>query len=361
MPVIRAVTIHLDHYPLDPGLEDRVKETVSRVKQAAGRLGLKVWTFRLSLPVLERIDYNIIADVAGRLSEIALKYGLLVSGLNIDNPQTSIVRGIVDALVATSNVYASILVENLEDFKPYVEALYERTGSWQVFTRLALVFPERHLTPYFPASTTINGREGFTIALRYVDLVREAVSGGNENLLVDYLKQIEEFGHRLEEETGLEYLGTDASLSPWMEESVGELIEYLNNKPLPEPGTAWSINWLENYILNKTREAGLTLTGFNQLMLAVGEDNLLKQRALEGKLRLRDLALLSAYCVAGVDMAAFSIAETNKYDLLRLLHDTYTASRVKNKPLGIRLIPSIKRSGEKLVANRFGDIPVLKY
>ncbi len=361
MPVIRAITIHLDHYPLDPGLERRVEETVSRVKQAASRLGLRVWTFRLSLPVLERVDHNIIADVTGKLSGIALKHGLLVSGLNIDNPRTSIVRRIVDALAAASNVYASILVRDLEDFKHYVETLYERAGSWQVFTRLALVFPERPLTPYFPASTTINGREGFTIALRYIDLVREVISGGEEKHLVDYFRRIEEIGRRLGEESGLEYLGTDASLSPWMEESVGELIEYLNNKPLPEPGTAWSISWLENYILDKTREAGLTTTGFNQLMLAVGEDNLLKQRALEGRLRLRDLALLSAYCVAGVDMAAFSIAETNKYDLLRLLHDTYTASQVKNKPLGVRLIPSTKMPGEKLVANRFGDIPVLKY
>lgn len=361
MPVIRAVTIHLNHHPLDPGLVDRVKEVFSRMKQAVNRLGLEVWTFRLSLPVLERADHNIIADVAGKLSRITVEYGLLVSGLNIDNPRAGIVRGIVDALTTTSGVYASILVRDLEDFKPYVEALYDRTGSWQVFTRLALVFPKRPLTPYFPASSTIDGREGFTIALRYVDLVREAVSGGDENLLVDYLQLIERSARRLEEETGLKYLGTDASLSPWMEESVGELIEYLNNKPIPEPGTAWSVNWLENYIVNKTREAGLTLTGFNQLMLAVGEDNQLKKRALEGKLRLRDLALLSAYCVAGVDMAAFSIADTNRYDLLRILHDTYTASRVKNKPLGIRLIPSIKKPGEQLIANRFGSIPVLKY
>ncbi len=361
MPVIRAVTIHLDHHPLDSELVDRIEEVFSKMKKATSRLGLEVWTFRLSLPVLERVDHNIIADVSGKLSRIAAKYGILVSGLNIDNPQTSIVREIIDALTITSNVYASILVRDLEDFKPYVEVLYERTGSWQVFTRLALVFPERPLTPYFPVSTTINGKEGFTIALRYVDIVMEAVSGGNEDNITEYFRRIEQISHQLEEETGLNYLGTDISLSPWMEESVGELVEYINNKPLPEPGTAWAINWLETYIESKASEAGLTTTGFNQLMLAVGEDNILKQRALEGKLRLRDLALLSAYCVAGVDMAAFSVAEVGKHSLLRLLHDTYVASRVKKRPLGIRLIPSINRSGSTIGSKRFGYIPVLYY
>ena len=359
MPVIRAVTIHLDHHPLDPGLENRVEEVYSRMKKAAGRLGLEVWTFRLSLPVLERIDHNIIADVSGKLSRMAVKHNLLISGLNIDNPRTSIIREIVDALTITNNVYASILVGGLEDLKPYADVLYERTRSWQVFTRLALVFPERPLTPYFPASTTINGREGFTIALRYVDLVREAVSGGNEDHITEYFRRIEQTGRRLEEETGLDYLGTDISLSPWMEESVGELVEYINNKPLPEPGTAWAINWLETYIEDKASEAGLTTTGFNQIMLAVGEDNLLKQRAIEGRLRLRDLAILSAYCVAGVDMAAFSIAETSRHDLLRILHDTYTASKVKNKPLGIRLIPTLQSRGSLLRDERFDKIPVL--
>ena len=361
MPVIRALTIHLDTNPLNPGFEERVRETVENVRRALEKNGINVWTLRLSLPVIDRVDHNVLVETAIRLGEVSSKYNVLVSGFNVDEPSKSIVKGIVDVLSMVEGVYGSFLIDSLEGFQAYVETLYARPGSWKTFTRIALVFPQRILTPYFPASSTVNGREGFSLALRYVDVVKETLVNGDDNLLIRYFKEIEETGRLIEEETGLEYLGTDTSLSPWMEESVGELVEYVNNKPIPEPGTAWAINWLEKHIHNNAVRAGLTMTGFNQVMLAVGEDNLLKERGLEGRLRLRDLALFSAYCVAGLDMAGFSIVRVEKRDLLRLLYDVYTASLVKRRSLGVRLIPSLGEPGSKLEIDRFGIIPVLEY
>ena len=95
-------------------------------------------------------------------------------------------------------------------------------------------------------------------------------------------------------------------------------------------------------------------------MLSVAEDNLLKEKALKGELRIRDLVVLSAYCVAGIDMVAISIVDTNKYDLLRTLYDLYAAANVKKNILGARLIPATTSTGEKLVIDRFNYIPVAK-
>lgn len=81
---------------------------------------------------------------------------------------------LVKALVNYSKLYGSVLIKNLQGFNEYVDSLYTLVDEWETFTRIALVYPKRVTTPYFPVGATVDG-EGISIALRYVDLVEEVL------------------------------------------------------------------------------------------------------------------------------------------------------------------------------------------
>lgn len=322
------------------------------------QLSVEPWTLRATLQPLHYDEYLHAETIAHRLGELAEDQDIYISGLHMEAGlrHTPV---LVKALANYSKLYGSILIKNLQGFNEYVDSLYMLVDEWETFTRIALVFPKRVTTPYFPVGATVDG-EGISIALRYVDLVEEVLEKGDEELLKNYLRGIQETCNNIADKLNSRCLGIDVSLSPWMEESVAKLIEYASGTDIPKPGTAWAINWLNNLVLKNAINAGVEITGFNEIMLSVAEDNILKEKALKEELRIRDLAVLSAYCVAGIDMAAISISETSRYDLLRVLYDTYAASLVKKNILGVRLIPSTSSPGDRVRLNRFNYIPVMR-
>lgn len=296
--------------------------------------------------------------IAKALGELGDSENIYIAGIHIESG-LRFTPVLIQAISNYGKLYGSVLVRDLQGFSEYVETLYKLYDQWEAFTRIALTIPRRITTPYFPIGSTVK-EEGVSIALRYVDLVEKVLKEGKEELLQEYFKNIQVICKGVAKHLGVKCLGIDVSLSPWMEESIGKLIEYVSSTRIPDPGTAWAVNWLNNLVLRNAISAGIDITGFNEIMLSVAEDNLLKEKALKGELRIRDLVVLSAYCVAGIDMVAVSIVDTSKHDLLRTLYDLYAAANVKKNILGARLIPASTSYGEKLVIDKFNYIPVAK-
>jgi len=239
-----------------------------------------------------------------------------------------------------------------------VNALYKLVDSWSTFTRYAIIFPERVTTPYFPAASFM-GTEGISVGLRYVDLLLKAVRDNDYSAIGEYFKKIYGICKEIGQKLGIECLGIDVSPSPWLNESVCEVVESFNGIRFPGPGVSWCIHKINEIVLKEAIKKGVKVTGFNEVMLSVAEDNLLKKRVLENNVRLRDLAVLTAYCVAGLDMVSFSIEDKLDY-LLRSLYDVYAASMVKHRVLGVRLIPSNEKPWNKLHYGEFGYIPIIE-
>ncbi len=355
-PLVRAATLHVRASSFaGDGLVGVLEDWVARFREALDRVGVRPWTIRLSLQPLNSDEYGLIDGIASRLGEFAEKEKVLVAGLHVEAGH-GLTRRLLQALEGLEGVYGSVLASGMEGLGEYVDALYRGVGYWETYTRIAVVFPRRPITPYFPAASTV--KEGLTFALRYVDLLHSTIKKGNVEELRRFLREKHGECMRVAGELGVECLGLDVSPSPWMDESITQVIESIAGTTIPNPGTAWAINWLNNLVLREAEKAGVRVTGFNEVMLSVAEDNTLKNRVLEGKVKLRDLALLSAYCIAGIDMAAISTTTTSRQELLNLLYDTYTASKVKKNSLGVRLIPTTSRPGEKLYSKKFGTIPV---
>jgi len=359
IPIIRALTLHIRVSPLTrSNLRQIIEEKIIKLREALDELKVKPWTIRITLQPLHHDEYQHMDMIARTLGELGDSENIYIAGIHIE-AGLRFTPVLVQAISDYSKLYGSILVKDLQGFSEYVETLYKLYDRWEAFTRIALTIPRRATTPYFPTGSTVKD-EGVSIALRYVDLVERVLKEGKEELLQEYFKNIQVICKEVANRTGVKCLGIDVSLSPWMEESVGKLIEYVSGTRIPGPGTAWAINWLNNLVLRNAINAGIDITGFNEIMLSVAEDNLLKEKALKGELKIRDLAILSAYCVAGIDMAAISITDTNKYDLLKILYDLYAAANVKKNILGVRLIPATTSPGGKLVIDKFNYIPVTR-
>jgi uncharacterized protein (UPF0210 family) len=94
-------------------------------------------------------------------------------------------------------------------------------------------------------------------------------------------------------------------------------------------------------------------------MLPVAEDNVLKERAGEGRLTLQLLASYSYACVAGVDMAVVPVGEWEPAIAERLLRELQMASSRKGKPLAARIIAVDADAGSWVDLGRFGRTPVI--
>jgi len=364
LAIIRAITIHVPEHLSDQGkaeeLTNKVKSIIEASRKLLNRYSLECWGFRASFPSLKDVKGSTLRDMAEGLSNFSDECGVVVAGLHLDE-----VKGVeqyellIKSLELSENLFGSVLVSDVKLLDWYIECLWRHGSESEVFTRLAIVFPRRILTPYFPISTSCSGLWGVSIALRYADLFKVVIRDSRKyGALVGYVRKVFALCKEIEAETGVRCLGLDLSLSPWMSESVGEIVELINGASIPEPGSGWAVFKLNQLINQLAIDAKADVIGFNEVMLPVAEDNLLKKRVIEGKLRVRDLVHLAMYCVAGIDMTAINVESHEKEKLKKILYDAYFLSIVKRRSIGVRLIPAEVEPGEVVKSERFGDMPV---
>ncbi|MGC9116801.1 MAG: DUF711 family protein [Conexivisphaera sp.] len=310
-------------------LRDTMERWTSELAERARSVsssGIEVWTLRISLPGLPGDDPSIVERVASAAPE-----GALVSIGHTRRPE------VLEA-AASRGLYAYMPISAPEDAAAAAAAVYRvARGNPEDATRVA-VSAGGHLlsTPYFPISSALPGRILFAASLLYPSDVDPSSPSRSVRSIFRAA------------ERAAPWASFDYSLSPWMEESVAALIERAYGVAVGSPGSLHAVRELNRIIRSS---AGPSAIGFNEVMLPVEEDSVLKRMAREGSLRASDLLRLASVCVAGVDMAVVSAGPEG---LRRFLLDARAVSASAGKPIGVRLIPVDEPPGTPIDLGRFG-------
>ncbi len=321
---------------------------------------IDVWSVRVALPPLpEGVDPAKVAQAAMEAGESNhVKY---VAAIHV-NAGSLDVSKFIDAI--ETGVFGSILLSRPEYAGKAADMIIEASRRDILApTRIAVVFGASWpLTPYFPIAVQTRSGTGFAVAALYVD---DILSSLREEVNLELIRQIasrvftviEEAAREASEKIKIEYYGLDTSLSPWMDESVAKLIERLmGERKIGSLGTMSVIRELNRVI--KGLATLFDAVGFNEVMLPVAEDNVLKERVGEGLVRLRDLLLYSTVCVAGVDMVVVG-GEMTRDDLMQLARDIATVYKIKGFNIGLRVIRAESaKAGEWIHLGMFGRVPV---
>jgi len=262
---------------------------------------------------------------------------------------------VIELLNDTPKAYGSIRCDDDLCLSKVVERVLRKSVDIDAFTRFAITIGTWIETPYFPATANVSMSTGISAALRYVDLVEQAVIYGDPSRLFDFITNTMRSLEEVASYSGIPFKGIDLSLSPWMDESVGGLVEKLINAKIGSTGTFNAVYSLNKMIKVLSRKASVKTLGYDEVMLPVAEDNVLNERVREGFLRLRDLVALSTYCVVGLDM----VAVPQQIDLLRLSIDLLTVHRVKGRSIAMRVIPVNAEPGSEVRLTRFGTTYVV--
>ncbi len=363
MARVRAVTVFVSPRDWTPA---SIREYVESAAVKANELSdairerIDVWSVRVALPPLpEDVDPVVVAKAAMEAGEANhVKY---VAAVHVNAGSLDVER-FIDAIEV--GVYGSVLLSRPEYAGKVADLVIEASRRDLLApTRLAVVFGASWpLTPYFPIAVQTRSGTGFAVAALYVD---DILSSLREESSLELVRQIasrvftviEEAAKEASERVGIEYYGIDTSLSPWMDESVARLIERLmGERKIGSLGTMSVIRELNRII--KGLASLFDAVGFNEVMLPVAEDNLLKQRVGEGAVRLRDLLLYSTVCVAGVDMVVVG-EDVKRNDIVELARDMATVYKIKGFNVGMRIIrDESARAGEWIQLGMFGRVPV---
>lgn len=328
--LIRSLTVFVTNY-------SKIQDNVEKIEKLNEDY---IWSKRISLPPTQK-DISL-----SKLVELlpTNPKDIIFSLINLQENDRRI-NEIKDILKTDDRIYAHILVKSKENLKELSKILTSLEP--EEATRFALLFNNDFLvTPYFPTSTANTVYDSFGLSLLYVNEFK------NEKIDV-VLSKADAIGKQLERKLGIKFLGIDASLSPWMNESVGELIENKSGK-IFNISNLWYIAEINRNIFESIWKNRINPIGFSEVMLPVAEDNTLRERAKEGSLTLKDLLLMSYVCVAGLDMVGI-YSDLTLYE--NILKSIYYIQYTKRKPYGVRIIPT---NGEAVLTKKFGEIPEVK-
>lgn len=333
--IFRAVTLHLR----DPELYSSYSDYLIKLSSKLNSLSSRVVLSR----AYDEVDLDLKAVYSGEGSEaFGIAWDLLREGYF-----TSISLG-----NDSSEIYRA---------SDFLFRISEGLGP-EYATMFALGSSEPLETPYFPLTKSENF--GLSFSLLYPSDLYGALTEAEEpDLTLRYAlsRVFREAVHRVEgaiEELGeaIPILGIDFSLSPWMEESAAKVVSLIARSPFLGPGTSSALLEINEAIMESSE--GMRRTGFNEIMLPMAEDDLLKELSLKLEMRARDLALLTPYCLAGLDMVVLPLS-VGRGDVAKLIRDVIASSRVKNRTIGLRMILVDAEPGEQVELKRFGKVPVM--
>lgn len=358
--IIRAITLF---YPTENNkietneLKNELTKLKDTINKTSEKHGIEVRTWRLTLPFIEPTqDYEELAVTIGR---IATELGYIHSTLNIPI-NTKISSDTLITAFLKSEAYMSIWVANSKEVDENNTILYTEVmkklvelNAWHTARRIAALIGNPILTPYYPDSINISNKHGIALSLLYTN----DILNGKERItdtMREVFKKAEGIGREIAEELGIEYLGIDTSLSPWGKHSVVKVIEETHGIKFGDLGTLNAV-----YNINRNIWEAMTsirATGFNEVMLPLAEDEELKARVREGLVTFAKLMNYTTACVAGIDMIPIPAGQINK--IPNLIQDLHTISRIKQRTLGLRLIPYPGNESEVDMGD-FGLTPVM--
>jgi len=355
---IRAIVVHASVPEWDKDvLREVVRSATMKARRAARiieeKMGLRVDSVRVTLPpspLPAGKTVELLESLRGVLDQ-GVYYALFHAEATGTEP-----GHVLRVLGIGPRVYASIAAP--APLEEAVRILYEVAKHPDKATRFAVAVPGFVETPYFPAGASLGPVHGLSASLLYPRMLegRDIYEGFSD--VDDLVVELEDNLVDVAEQLGLEYRGLDLSLSPWMEHSVARVVEQAAGLRIGEIGVAATIREIEDLIEELCLDA--TCTGFNQVMLPVAEDNVLKERVAGGELDVYKLLHLTYACVAGLDMVLVPAKHWTREKARAILAEITTASNLKEKPLGIRVIAVDKEPGEWLEIGDFGETPVAR-
>jgi len=213
------------------------------------------------------------------------------------------------------------------------------------------------------------GAACFAIATEAADLALTAINNArtikqaNDRLV----ESIESTAHhiletvdKLVDDHQLRFKGIDFSLSPYATQarSIGAAVEGLGIDAFGGNGTLFAMTFLTNAI----RQTNIPHTGFSGVMLPILEDNVLAQRAAEGRFSINDLLLYSAVCSSGLDLIPIP-GNTTSQEIAAIFLDMAALAISVGRPMSARLMPIPNLAvGEKVTFDapeNFSDTRVL--
>jgi len=362
---LRAVCVAL---PIHPSECPREYLSILRSVRRAGESSpLPVWSYRIALKPLRLPDIDNPESLPGEayrlvqaseFSYIALPLTGTVKELKAGE---NILFELAFNLARYRDVFISINPENLSVSeipvlaRIYLDLLRElsRQDLFETQCQISLVVNGPIETPYFPSAACLRSQPYLTVCMLYPGRIQEYVEKGLgvEESILKACREAEEAARRICKNASIVFAGVDTSISPWMSDSVVGLMRKLYGDP---PLTLYNVLSLNKSLLNVSGK--VRSLGFNEVMLPLAEDDLLKEMAGKALLRVRDLIYLSLACVAGVDMVPLPKADETA--LRRTMEDILAAALIKKRCMGARLIYSAQDPETILELGRFMDVPV---
>ncbi|WP_054856687.1 DUF711 family protein [Vulcanisaeta sp. JCM 16159] len=356
--IIRAVTLF---YPVENGrvnadeLRQELVKLRNVISSVSGRRGIEIRTWRVTLPFTgPSWDFE---ELSTTINKASTDLGYIHASLNIAMDSRFELNKLVDAFIESGS-YLSIWVGDFKELNEYNAGLFTNVlkklvelNQWALSRRIAALIGDAILTPYYPDSINL------AIAWHSLSILYPSELSNERNLrndLTRVFRTAEDIGREIASELGIDYLGIDVSLSPWGEESVVDAIERIYGIRFGGPGTLSAIYRLNKAIWEASNQ--FRVTGFNEVMLPLAEDEQLKARAREGLITFSKLVKYTMACVAGVDMVPIP---SNQLSLINgLINDLHAIASIKRRSIGLRLIPY--PGGETEVdLGDFGKTPVL--
>ncbi len=372
---IRALTVAIPYDPvelLEASKRKDVLRKLSSLKDRTKSIQPPVWTLRVVTKPIETerlVNYNIpslFVSLDAIRAELGFDYLaipiLLSSSISANDLACS--RRAVNALKAKEGLFLSLNIGSFElEDMPRIAGFYSsllfslrKDRDYATQTRISLVLKGPLMTPYFPSGASLSDEFSIMVALLYSNFLL-----GSIRSRIPLHEAVRRAYHltaspvsKLAEALGMDFAGIDLSISPWMDESVINLLKALRrDNELTEP-TLSSILRV-NHLL-ETLSSEVKSLGFNEIMLPLAEDNGLKDLVQKGVLRIRDFIALSMVCVAGVDMVP--LPKGTLGFIKGLVNEILSVALIKPKPMGIRLIATDEEPGVLVSLGRFPETPI---
>lgn len=348
VPPVRTITAFVSVEPTNA--EARLVDAAQFLKSARAEFqkrGLTVQTIRVATtPMAEfaaSLDDAAALALLERIDKVAGREGFALSIGPVDPKRWKLAAEVIRR---TENVNASLRLTDRDAAQAAAELM--RALSTQVpdgsqnfrFAAIAGLAPG---APFFPggyASAAIH--HSFAIGAESAAVIRDGLP------LLDALRPMVSAAEAVAKSSGWNYLGLDTSPAPAPDNSIAAALEKRAGAPIGAPGTLVAAA----AITAELKGLPVKQTGFSGLMLPVLEDDVLAQRAAEGRLHLHSLLLYSAVCGTGLDTVPIP-GDTPIATITALLEEVALLAKRWNKPLSARLflVPG-KKAGDEVKWDR---------
>lgn len=345
------------------GALERALDVLARARVRFESEGYEVQTVRVTMPpLLASLDASARNAALAAIIDMdtLVQRSGAVCGLgpvwSMDRPDADLARWSVELVKATKATFFSVVVASpssdvhahgamaaAQVMRAVAGAVPDGKGSF----RFAAAANIPAGTPFFPVGWH-DGASSLAIGCESADLVREAFTGakdaeeGSRRLaarMTSELRAVEKIAADISNSEGLRYGGIDPSPAPAGANSIAGGLEALSGVPFGDAGTLRACVVVTEVLKN----IPVQQCGYAGLMLPVLEDEVLAQRAVEGRYGLRDLLLFSSVCGTGLDVVPIP-GDTSVETLANIIIDVAAQSVKLRKPLSVRLylIPGAK-------------------